>query len=50
MLNVDELKKAIVKAKSKSKGLDIKEKAKLLHSILGSIATKNKYYLKLRKK
>ncbi|MBC8387182.1 MAG: hypothetical protein H8E13_03935 [Actinobacteria bacterium] len=50
MLRVDELEKAVVKAKSKSKGLDIKEKAKLIHSILDSIASKNNYYLKLRKK
>jgi len=50
VLNVDELEESIVKAKSKSKGPDIKEKVKLLHSILDSIASKNNYYLKLRKK
>jgi len=33
-----------------SKGLDIKKKAKLAHSILGRIAEKKGYYLKLRKK
>jgi len=50
VLKVDELEEAIVEAKSKSEGLDIKEKAKLLHSILDGIAMKNKYCLKLRKK
>jgi len=37
-------------AAGSSKGLDIKEKAKLAHSILDRIAEKKGYYLKLRKK
>jgi hypothetical protein len=44
------LKEAISEAESKSQGLDLKEKAKILHSILDNTAIKNKYYLKLRKK
>ncbi len=50
VLEVDELEKAITEARSNSGGLDIKEKAKLLHSILDRIALEKKYYLKLRKK
>ncbi len=50
VLEVDELEKAIAEARSGSKGLNIKEKAKLLHSILDRIAAEKKYYLKLRKK
>jgi len=50
VLKVDEIEKAVKEAKSKSKGLDIKEKAKLLHSIFDKIAEKKNYYLKLRKK
>ena len=50
VLEVDELEKAVAEARGGSKGFDIKEKAKLLHSILDRIAAKKKYYLKLRKK
>ena len=40
---------AIAKARECSSGLNIKEKAKLLHSILDEIAKNNSYLLKLRK-
>jgi len=50
VFKVDELGEAISEARIRSKGLDIKEKAKILHSILDNIASKNNYYLKLRKK
>lgn len=50
VLKINELEKAVAEAKSKSRGLDIKEKAKLLHSVLDNIAMENDYYLKLRKK
>ena len=50
VLEVDELEKAIKEADNRSKDLGIKEKAKLLHSILDDVAVKNNYYLKLRKK
>ncbi|MGM0367532.1 MAG: DUF3795 domain-containing protein [Actinomycetota bacterium] len=50
VLEVSELKAAIKEASRKAKSLDIKEKAKILHSILDNIAVKNKYHLKLRKK
>lgn len=50
VLEVPEIEKSLTEAKSKSKGLDIKEKAKLLHSIFDKIAKKKKHNLKLRKK
>lgn len=50
VLEVDELEEALEEARSGSKDLNIKEKAKLLHSILDRIAAEKKYYLKLRKK
>jgi hypothetical protein len=50
VLDADELAGAVKEASSGCKGLDIKEKAKLAHSILDRIAEKKGYYLKLRKK
>ncbi len=50
VFKVDELEKAIAKAKKSSKGLNIKEKAKLLHFIFDRVAEKKNYYLKLRKR
>ncbi len=50
VLKINELEKALAEAKNKSRGLDIKGKAKLLHYILDNIAAQNNYYLKLRKK
>ncbi len=50
VLNVDELENALAEARRDSGGLDIKEKARLLHSILDRIAIEKQYYLKLRKK
>ena len=50
IFEVDEIEKALKEAKDKFGGLDIKEKAKLLHSIFDQIAQKKNYFLKLRKK
>jgi hypothetical protein len=50
VLDLDELAEAVKEAAGSSKGLDIKERAKLAHSILDRIAEKKGYYLKLRKK
>ncbi len=50
VLEIDELKEALALAKGDSIGLNMKEKSKLLHSILDEIAAKKKYFLKLRKK
>ncbi|MDD5639194.1 MAG: DUF3795 domain-containing protein [Candidatus Pacebacteria bacterium] len=48
ILEVSEIEKSLQEAKEKSKGLTLKEKAKLLHSIFEKIAQKKGYYLKLR--
>ena len=50
ILDVGELKEALAEAVANSRGLGVKEKAKLEHSILDRIAEKKGYYLKLRKK
>jgi len=49
VLEIDELKKALTKVKEASKGLEIKAKSKILHSILDEIAERKNYCLKLRK-
>ena len=49
VLKVDELKGALDEARQRSKGLDMREKSKLLHSILDSIAKRKNFILKLRK-
>jgi len=49
VMEIDELKEALNKAKQNSKGVNIKEKSKLLHSILDGIAGHKQYCLKLRK-
>lgn len=43
VLEIKELKKALTQAKKESKKLDIKEKSKIIHSILNDIALKKKY-------
>lgn len=49
VLEIDELKEAISKAKKQSKRLETKEKSKILHQLLDEIATRKGYKLKLRK-
>ncbi len=49
VLEIGELKGALDKVKKRSEGSGIKERSKLLHSILDEIATQKKYHLKLRK-
>ena len=49
VMTKNEFEQALEEAKQKSDGLDIKAKAKLLHSILDRIAQKRSYLLKLRK-
>lgn len=50
VLKIEELKQAVIRAEENSKGLDIKRKSKVLHSILDEIAKQEGYFLKLRKK
>jgi hypothetical protein len=49
VLEIEELKEALIQAKKESDGLDIKGKSKVLHSVLDDIAGNKSYYLKLRK-
>ncbi len=49
VLEINELKESLARARDDSKGLEIKEKSKLLHAILDEIAIKEKYSLRLRK-
>lgn len=49
VLEIEELGEALNKAKKNSFGLEIKEKSKILHSILDELAERENYYLKLRK-
>lgn len=49
VLEIEELKKALTQAKKESNRLGIKDKSKILHSILDDIAKKKCYCLKLRK-
>lgn len=49
VLEIDELEKVLAEAKEKSKDLDIKEKSKILHSLLDAVAKRKNYFLKSRK-
>lgn len=49
VLEIDELKESLEKAKKETKWMEIKEKSLFLHSILDEIAKKKNYHLRLRK-
>ena len=49
VLEIEELKRVINQAKVKSKGLDVKTKSEILHSLIDEIAEKKNYNMKLRK-
>ena len=49
ILEIEELEKVLGKAKEESKGLEIKEKSKVLHSLVDKVAERKNYSLKLRK-
>jgi len=49
VLEFEELQHALMTVKKISQGLAMKEKSKILHSILNAIAANNRYCLKLRK-
>lgn len=49
VLDIEELKDALTKARKDSNGLEIKGKSKVLHSVLDEIAKRKNYWLKLRK-
>jgi hypothetical protein len=48
VLEIEEIKEALMRVKKESVGLDIKGKSKILHLILDEIAGKKGYCLKLR--
>ncbi|NIW52498.1 MAG: DUF3795 domain-containing protein, partial [Candidatus Korarchaeota archaeon] len=48
VLEIEELEKVLSKAKEESKELGIKEKSKVLHSLIDEVADRKNYYLKLR--
>ncbi len=49
VLEVDDIRESLLKAQNSSQGLEIKEKSKILHSLLDEIAFKRSYCLKLRR-
>jgi len=49
VLEIDELKEALSEAKTQSKGLETKEKSRILHSILDELAKINNVCLRLRR-
>jgi hypothetical protein len=49
VLEIGELETVLNEARAKAKGLDLKEKSEIMHSLLDEVANKNNYLLKLRK-
>ena len=49
VMETGELEEALTLARQNSDGLNIKEKTRVLHSVLDEIARQKNYYLKLRK-
>jgi len=49
VMETGELEEVLSEARRKSDGLDMKEKVRVLHSLLDEIARQRNYYLKLRK-
>lgn len=49
VMDIEELKSAIVQAKTTSKGFDLKGRSKVLHEVVDDIAARKGYHLKLRK-
>ena len=49
VIKIDELRTALIEAKAQSNGMQLKEKAKIMHAVLVSVSKKNGYLLELRK-
>ncbi len=49
VMEIEELRAALTQAKAQSKGLALKDKSTILHSLLDEIAENKRYGLKLRK-
>jgi len=49
VFGIEELRNSLTEAGERSVGLEIKQKSRVLHSILDAVASKNNHVLKLRK-
>ncbi|MEW6506051.1 MAG: DUF3795 domain-containing protein [Chloroflexota bacterium] len=49
VLETGELQRVLSEARDRSEGIDVREKSRLLHSLLDAVAAKRGYYLGLRK-
>ena len=49
VLEIGELETVLNEARAKAKGLDLKAKSEIMHSLLGEVADKKNYVLKMRK-
>lgn len=49
ILEIEELESVLEKARAKSRGLEIRAKSGVMHSLLNEIAKEKNYLLKLRK-
>ncbi len=49
VLEIEDLEKSLAEARKQADGLELKEKARTLHTILDRVADEKKCYLKLRK-
>lgn len=49
ILEIDELKKILSKAKDLSNGMNMQDKSKVMHLSINNVAKEKNYYLKLRK-
>jgi len=49
VMEIDELRAAIDEANARSQSLNLKDRARIMHSVLDEIAREKGYYLHLRK-
>jgi len=49
IMEIEELREALAQAREDSEGLGLKDRSRVMHSILDSVASKRNYHLKLRK-
>ena len=50
VMEIEELREALNQAREESEEIGIRDKSRVMHSVLDSIASKRSYYLKLRKR
>jgi hypothetical protein len=49
VMEIDELRTALLQARRLSSGMGMKDKSRVLHSLLDDLAVSNRYHLKLRR-